>query len=89
MADFYVYDPAANEYVGPIKEFNAEELNIQDCDNFSYCKEPDGTWTADFHGAKFTVEFHGTVDFIPKTEWVLYLLIGQWTQDISEHGGTL
>lgn len=82
MADFYVYDPAANEYAGPIKELEGHS-------DFSYCKEPDGTWTANFHEIKFTVEFHGMVDLVPKTEWGLYLLLEKWDQDISEHGGTL
>lgn len=81
MADFYVYDPAANEYVGPIKGVDLSTIDILSCEDWRTYQTPDGLWS---------VEFHGEIKLTnPTAEWSLYLLLGEWDQDISEHGGTI
>lgn len=81
MAEFYVYDPAANEYVGPIKGVDLSTIDILSCEEYRTYQKLDGLWNAEFSGRIQVTD--------PRTEWGLYCLLEKWDQDISEHGGTL
>lgn len=79
MADFYVYDPAVNEYVGPIKGVDLSTIDILSYENYRTYRDPDGLWNAEFFGRIQATD--------PRTEWGLYLLLEKWSQDVSENGG--
>lgn len=79
MAEFYVYDPAANEYVGPIKEIPKVDITASDL------KDADMSWS-DLLELEMNICFPG---LNRGSEWIMHLILGTWVNDISEHGGVI